>query len=181
MMPMTAPKAASEHWAQFLRLCDDPFVRAMLPLPNEGYAIRLFAVSSIYLTLLSKMSSPILPVVYPITSVTTAWVTDQLTHTNVQPLCLSGVTAETKPLVEEYAKLAAVQPRTLIFGTEAASLGTPTRLTQMNLEDLIFLPWETLGANVVRLYMKGEMFTPPLRKEQILVAKPPYTAPKASR
>jgi hypothetical protein len=171
-MPMTVSRAAPEHWVQFLRLCDDPFVKAMLPIPKEGYdELRFFNVSSLYLTLLSKTSSPTLPVVYPIDTVTTAWLTDQLTHTNVQPICLRGVTDSNRALVDQYAKLAADKPRTIVFAGEG---GAPSRISQSNVEDLIFLPWEMLGANVVRLYMKGDLFTPAFRKEQILIAKPPY-------
>jgi hypothetical protein len=138
----------------------DPLLIAMLPIHKER-DVRTYYVAappdredfSLYLTLLSLLSSPIRSVVVPISSVEPEWVMDELAVTNVQPLVLTGATTRHTGLLARAGEDSPHRPRTLVV--TGAAIGLPpglkrieTRVFERDLKDLMLMPWQAIGAHV---------------------------------
>ena len=114
--------------------------------------------------LLGNLSAPIYHVVVPIGTLTKATIVAELQSTNVQPLVLIGIEAKHSAMLAGVAEAALSLPRTLILsGRDDVPLPPQvrritSRLTDdvRNLHDLMALPWEQLGAAVVRKYMRND-------------------------
>lgn len=158
------------HWDYLSQLFGDDLVRAMLPLPKLDGGVFWLEQSEgieVFLTTLARMSSPINPIVIPIWMVKAADnIIDELHSTNVQPLILTGVEPKHSSLIADVAKAATILPRRLIL------VGSPdvivpqsakrirTELSSpdlINIQDFTALPWEQLGATVVRKFMRREL------------------------
>lgn len=155
------------HWQQFSGWLGDPLVQAMLPIPkglNEPipYLPDPNGEMAMRLTLLSKLCSPIYPVVIPLRKLTKNTLLAELATTNVCPLVLTGVQCEDNAYVNEIALEARLLPRRVIFtGDHRVVVRAPlARIsTMVSVEDeiaLAGLPLESLGALLLRRYARGE-------------------------
>jgi hypothetical protein len=164
---LIAPNAtnpARGHLTAFQNLVlENSLVRFMLPVPKSDTETGVGVISDLdvfYTTLLLKMSSPVkLPVIWA-SLANPVSILAELESTNVQPLVLSGVTVRTLAMARDLAQAARTLPRKLLIVTDA---DTPIRpnldakgLLAADRTDLLTLPWETLGAIVVRAFMRQE-------------------------
>lgn len=167
-VPLAAPVPNDYHWDYFLQLLEDPLVRAMLPIPKKDagtfYLVDDKGDLTTILVLLSKMSSPIHNVVVPLWMSNLQAVVEQMQSTNIQPLVYTGIEPKHSELVSQVAKVAPQLPSKVIFSGSGDVIVPPTlkRVTtelntsKFDLTDLIALPWESLGATVVRKFMRNE-------------------------
>lgn len=170
LFPLAALTTDIEHWETFLALVrSDHLTRAMLPIPRSvhgGYWLNQSELPAhdvgVYLAMLSQMSSPVSSIVHPIWAMEVRNIADELTLTNVQPLVLTGCTATHTNQLNKLNEVVPHVPRTLLV-TGANDVIVPpnftrisTTITEHPLEDLLVLPWSSLGATVVRRYMRGE-------------------------
>jgi len=166
-IPLATPVPNDYHWDYFLQLLDDPLVRAMLPIPKPDagtyFLVDEAGEMNTILVLLSKMSSPIHNVVVPIWMSNAASVVEAMQNTNVQPLVYTGVEPKHSDIVSQVSKAAAQLPAKVVFSGSGDVVVPPTlkRVTttlneKYDLSDLIALPWENLGATVVRKFMRNE-------------------------
>ena len=155
------------HWQAFLRLLPDPLVQALLPTPKErGSTIPYLPDPNnelaMPLVILSRMSSPIYPVVLPVRRLSTAQILEELGMTNVCPLVLTGVQTSDNALINEIAAEALLRPRRLVFtGDPAVVIRKPLERIKSDIWSvdelqLAGLPMETLGALLVRRFARGE-------------------------
>lgn len=164
---------SNNHWDYFQQLLSDDLVRAMLPIPKLDGGVYFFEESDRLLTLLnclSRMTSPIHPIVIPIWTVDSAQaIVPELQSTNIQPLILTGCEPKHSSLLSDIAKAAVILPRKLVLsGSPHVIVPTQgkrvtTTLTNpdlINLEDFAALPWEQLGATVIRKFMRREFYVP---------------------
>jgi hypothetical protein len=167
LIALAAPKPDPSHMELLARLInEDSLVRAMLPIPRTGPGGFFLSDPAgklrLHLVLLSKLSSPIACVVKPFASLGHEQVLDELQMTNVQPLVLTGVTAAQAPSLAPLAERLASLPRSLVLTGEADIALPPgieklgSEIEKHDLADLAGLPWETLGAVIVRRYMRRE-------------------------
>lgn len=174
LIPAAAPIPDKLQWAEFVKVLNDPLVRAMLPIPNgAGYFVAdPYDDLSLYLTSLARLSSPIKPIVKPLWTMTSNQIQKALRETNVQPLVLSQATAKDQKLLSEIAKLINYTPRTVIV-TGAPDLVVPapmqrisTDIRSMNIHDLMTLPLENLGATILRRYARKEELDSPIETRE---------------
>ena len=167
LIPSAAPVPDKLQWTAFAATLSDPLVNAMLPIPNGGG----FFVSdrhddlSLYLTSLSRLSSPITSIVKPIWRMKIRQIADELATTNVQPLVLTQATQKDQRLLTDIAKLVNYTPRTVIV-TGANDLVVPppmqrisTDIRDTDIHDLMTLPLENIGATILRRFARKEDIT----------------------
>jgi hypothetical protein len=167
LIALAAPKPDPTHMEALAKLVnEDSLVRAMLPIPKTGAGGFFLGDPAgklrLHLVLLSKLSSPITSVVKPFATLNREQILDELQMTNVQPLVLTGVTAAQAPALAELTEQLASLPRSLIV-TGDVELPLPpsiqtigSEIGKYDLANLAGLPWETLGAVMVRRYMRRE-------------------------
>jgi hypothetical protein len=167
LIALAAPKPDQLHMQFLAKLInEDSLVRAMLPIPKTGtggfYVVDPANKLRLHLVLLSKLSSPITTVVRPFPSFNEAQIIEELQLTNVQPLVLTGVVAAHAPVLARIAERLPKLPRSLVLSGQA-DVPLPAGIQKLaseidryDLADLAGLPWETLGAVIVRRYMRRE-------------------------
>lgn len=169
-IPLSVPVPHDHHWTTFMDLLHDPLVQAMIPLPKEDLGVYWLSAEderyTLSLVMLSRMSSPIYPCVVQAWMMKKEKLLDELYQTNVQPLVITGLEAKHSALVKELADTAVVAPRKLIL------VGQPdvvvpkhvkkleTGIRHQPIDKLSGLPWEVLGATLIRKYMRGEWGNP---------------------
>lgn len=166
LIALAAPVPDPSHWSFFQSMLTDELMQAMLPQPKGGgggfYINDADDSLKLHLILLSKLSSPINPIVMPIFMLEVNQIIEELQLTNVQPLVLTGVKPVHTTKLNQVAETLAVMPRTLVLtGFDDVILPTgikriTTNIQKRDINDLARLPWETLGAVVVRRYMRRE-------------------------
>lgn len=173
LIPLNAFNPARSHLTYFETLIrSNGLVRFMLPLPKEADAENPSGVALIRsqdlkidllrLTLLAKMSSPIRPPFAWANISSPASVRAELDSTNVQPMILMGVNSRHTSAVADIARQASTSIRKLLLVCEPdVPLPSVSELDSLHFRaqqpaDLAALPWETLGAIVLRAYMRGE-------------------------
>jgi hypothetical protein len=167
MIPLSIPVPADQHWDAFAALLDDPLVRAMLPIPKADggvYFVETQPNLDQVLVLLSKMSSPIHNIVVPAWMLTPQAIVTELQSTNVQPFVIVGVEPQHSQMLSQVAQAAPFLPRKVVFvGTSdvivppnVQRLKTKLASQAYQMADLMVLPWEALGAVVVRKFMRKE-------------------------
>lgn len=167
MINAASPNPDREQWARFLVLLQDPMVRALLPIPKQYGDLVPYVNDpnnelAMKLVLLTKMSSPIYPMVMPFVGMTQAQILGELETTNVAPLVLTGVLPEHTTDLHELAQKARLLPRKLLCtGDSTVVIRAPlqrlqTLLWEYDELELAMLPWETLGAFVLRRHARGE-------------------------
>lgn len=170
---LNAPTPSDFHWDYLSQLATDQLVRAMLPIPKQDAGVYWLEETlgiEDALASLSRLSAPIHPVVIPM------WMMrgpdnliDELHATNIQPLVLTGVEPKHSSLIADVAKATTILPRRLILigkadvivPREAQRISTiVTDPDLINPQDFSTLPWEQLGAAVVRKFMRRELNLP---------------------
>lgn len=167
LINQAAPIPDVAHWQQFSRWLYDPLLIAMLPVPRDRTALIPYFADpnnqlAMTLVILSRMSSPIYPVVKPLRSMTRAVILAELGLTNVCPLVLTNVQTEDNEYMFELAREARTLPRRLIF-TGAAEVVVREPLLRLttglwDVDELAFaaLPMEALGALLLRRFARYE-------------------------
>jgi hypothetical protein len=162
-----APVPDHRHWAMFQRMLPDPLVQALLPVPKEYLSLIPYLNDAnnelaMSLAILTRMASPIYPVVHPVRKLTKGQVIDELSITNVCPLVLTGVQTSDNSYINELAREARTLPRRLLFtGDPSVVIREPLQRIQSNIWtmdelDMVGLPLETLGALLLRRFARGE-------------------------
>lgn len=155
------------HWELFLRMFNDPLVQAMLPIPKDRTSLVPFISDPnnelmMNLLMLSRMGSPVFPVVMPINKLPKNTLLEELTLTNVLPLVLTNVQNSDQKLINELAAEARTLPRKLVLsGDPHMVIRSPlvrieTDLWHMDQVELQSLNMETIGAAVLRRHARGE-------------------------
>lgn len=163
----SAPVPDVEQWKTFAWMLQDPLVQALLPIPKEHGSLIPYLSDpqnelNLVLVALSRMSSPIHPVVLPVRKLTRGQLTNELTSTNVCPLILTGVQCEDNNYINEIAAEAMLYPRRLLFtGDSKVVIRQPLRRIETNVwcvDDvkLMSLPMESLGALILRRHARHE-------------------------
>lgn len=167
LVPVNSPVPDGEHLARFYRLIEDPLVQAMLPIPR-GVDERGFYLEDPedllghHIATLSRMSSPIFSRVKPAWQITPGELEKQARASNIQPWVIPLFGQKDQQLLTQIAEGVSYSPRTTILAG-AGHLVIPKSLTRIqsklldiNLKDLITLPWESLGAAYLRKYARKE-------------------------
>lgn len=143
-------------WREFMEIRSDAKVDLMLPIPRRAEGV--FNINAIgpQWGLLARMSSPIHPMILPAWRVNRKELYDELQRSNIQPFVIYDVTAGDTTFIRETCQYAGNMPRTLIYSAKEGFIPTfnsiqlPAGVKHRN------LPWEQIGAEVVRRFMRGD-------------------------
>ncbi|MBN7759823.1 hypothetical protein JYP52_01625 [Nitratireductor aquibiodomus] len=140
----------------------DPLVDAMSPVPratDEPVAFVTNGPLPVILATLARMSSPTKLPIAPFWSLRPDRIIRLLEQTNVQPLVLTGIRAAQKKTLDQVLEAAPYLPRRLVLQGERGLVLRPeakriqTGLEDLNLADLVALPWEAYGAHLLKQHM----------------------------
>lgn len=167
-------KPEQSQWDMFVQLYKDDLVRQCLPLPKESMFEKTAFLSdengdlTMALLLLSKLASPLYPVVKEIDRLRLQQIEMELTSTNCCPLILTGVKTEHQRLIEDIAVLTLKYPRRVILSGDPRMIirdqlqRIETHVHQMfETNELFTLPMESLGAVALRRFCRGEAIDGP--------------------
>lgn len=160
-----------EHLETFFRIAESPLVRAMLPFPREhgsrGYAFMKDHDDrnlDIAMLSLSRLSSPIKNIIYPIWAESLVWLRNEVNITNVQPLVLTGVNATHHGIIDKLSDLLFTSPRTVVLSCEEKIFIDTSRIRMIEtgdlseqVDDLLSLPLEKIGGYLLRLFMRNQL------------------------
>lgn len=163
---LSNPVPNNHHWEFIERAISDPLFQAMLPVPKsddglyfiedgEGNLTRL-------LVTLARMSSPIFPVVQQAWQIDPIKLLNRLGNTNIQPIVVVGFEAKHNSTLSKLTSGAAQSPSKLVItGTREVVLPPnvkriTTTMDKYDLDEIIQLPLESLGAVVLKKYMRNE-------------------------
>jgi hypothetical protein len=177
MINANAPFPDRVHWSIFMEMYRDDFVRKFLPLPRHRQDSIPFLSDpnndkQMLLLLLSRLSSPIYPVVEHFERFNVERWTRDLRATNLCPLVLTGIKTHNQKAMEELASAALRSPRRLILvGDPMMVVRPPMERIQTLVEDLeqekiYSLPLENLGAVMLRRFCRGEQLDAPWVKKE---------------
>ena len=177
LVPVAAPIPDRVHWETMMSLKDDPLVQAMLPIPREP-GDRTFFIEdphddlNLYISCLSRLSSPIRPIIKPAWMRTAKEMEKQLVTTNIQPWILTQVKRTDIKLIAALSAATDYLPRTIILSGDG-DIPIPqnfkkinTKIRSIDLATLVTLPLETIGATLIRRYMRNEDIFGPLESRQ---------------
>lgn len=168
---LAAPIPDDKHWNHFSEISQDDFINYMIPVPKHDGGVyvleqddRVVEIANI----LCRMSSPIhMPVVPRWTFDDPKQIVKELGSTNIQPLVITDVEAKDSEMMADLCRGAVYSPRKLFILAEKRFI-TPPQATKidtmfrtpgsLNLETLSAMPWESLGALIIRKHMRGERF-----------------------
>ncbi|CAJ3210334.1 Uncharacterised protein [Burkholderia pseudomallei] len=168
LFPVSAAVPDPTHWKQFQALARDPLVRVMLPIPKGDGEAGVFVMEdtndemTLTLLTLSRMSSPIQPIVRPIWHFSPNDISAELERTNVQPLVLTQANPKYQKVVDAIIDQSVYMPRRVVItGTYDVVARKPAQRLKTGLlageEGLIVsLPLESLGVAVLRRYARRE-------------------------
>lgn len=154
------------HWEFVERFIADPLFQAMLPVPktddglyfiedNDGGLNRL-------LVTLARMSSPIYPVVKQAWEIEPTKLLNTMANSNIQPLVVVGFEPKHTSLIAKLALGVTQSPSKLVMtGSRGVVLPTSvkriaTAMMNYDLDEIIQLPLEALGAVILKKYMRKE-------------------------
>ncbi len=165
----SSPMPDIEHWTVFLELFKDPLVQAFLPLPRHSRDGVTFIsdVDEMLLLLLSKMSSPLHPIVESFSTYKKLNFKLDMGLTNVAPLVLTGLKPSDQNEMESMCAVARRSCRKLILsGDRQMVMREPLHEIETNLQHyddriLYSLPMENLGAVAMRRWARGEQIDSP--------------------
>lgn len=165
-----APMPDNVHWRIFLHIIHDQMGGKFLPIPRHPHDKIPFISNKIneqIILALSTMCSPLHPVVHRFDMMKIEEFEDQMQLTNVAPLVLTDWTFEKQSLLESYCTIARRSPRRFIAvgdpkivmraGLERVS----TNLDTINESVFYSLPFENLGAVILRRWARGEQIDGP--------------------
>lgn len=163
-------KVSNKHWDKFLSIIEDPLVRMMLPLPprNETKAVYLeqgkLPSVNVLFSVLERLNNPLHHQTRAVWAHTTSRVARALLLTNIHPMPLYGGTMQDADAIRKMLTLAMDGRRRLIIeGTPELLLPEGTHMLDTNLsslmplEELVALPLEHLGLEVLSRYFRGEL------------------------
>lgn len=170
-IPVTSPQPDPQLWDRFRRWMSDPLVQAMLPIPNGGsYFLEDQGDSmSLIIRNLSRLSTPIQSVMQPLWTLSSRQIRRILEETNIQPAVFTQVSVLQQAQVTEISKLTNYSPRTvLLTGHGRIVVPAPvqriqTELRPNDIEQLIELPLESIGAMIIRRHARKEEIDSPLK------------------
>lgn len=168
---IASPIPDDKHWQTFEQLRQDDLVTYMLPVPKADgglYVVREDPRILELVSTLARMSSPIHHPVVPYWTVTSPQaIVQELGTTNVQPLVLSGVEAKHSNELADICSGALYAPRKLLILASRDFIKPPQALeldtqfrdpSTLNLEVFKHISWESIGAQVVKRYMRRDRF-----------------------
>lgn len=162
----SAPTPDLEQWQRFVEIFKDELLQYFLPVPRHQLESIPFIsdCDDMLLMLLSKLSSPVAPVVHRFNRFRYK---GQLEITNIGPLVLTHLKPENQMALEELVSLARRSPRRLILhGDENMVIREPMKRVYTSLNyypqsELYTLPMENLGAVALRRWARGEQMDGP--------------------
>lgn len=177
LIPAAAPNPDRIHWEKFLTVFGDPLVQAMLPLPRPPGKTMFYVNDpegemTLHLSLFSRLSSPIQAVVKPAGNVKVRDLEKDLSQSNLQPLVLVQASAGTQAVVDAIAQFSMILPRTVIIaGSPDVVMSPPmrritTKITSIDLQDMMTLPLESIGAALLRRHARHEPLDAPMETRQ---------------
>lgn len=172
MVPTAAPIPDRVHWETWMKIFPDPLVQAMLPIPkpmgqSAYYVEDPYDDLGLYLATLSRLSSPIQRIIKPAWTMKAKQLEKELSSSNMQPLVLVQVDVKCQPVVDMIGKLINYAPRPVIMvGASDVVVRPPiqrinTEIRKHDLQDLMTLPLENLGATMIRRYARNEELDAP--------------------
>lgn len=176
LVPVASPIPDRHHWQEFTRIMNDPLVRAMLPIPRSPGKNTFFLEDphndfGLFLICLSRLSSPILPVVKPAWTVKVKDLEKEMSSSNIQPMVVVQSTGKSQNVIDLIVQLAPHSPRTVIISGEPEVVASPefqrvdTQIRKLiNLEELLPLPLESIGAAILRRYSRREELDAPMEQ-----------------
>ena len=156
----------------------DPLVQFRMPLPEENPADRVAFLESeddqmmYYLTTLSRLSSPIRPVIKPSWMVKTGELEKLMNESNIQPLVLFDTTPKYQEIVDQIRKVSLLTYRkVLIVGSPGVVVRPPTQrlrtgILSADLNDLMTIPLEGIGAMLLRRFARNEPLDAPIESRE---------------
>jgi hypothetical protein len=171
----STPMPDRVQWDLFMEMIRDPLVEFFLPVPRKLEDLVPYVSDPnndlvMYLVLLSRLSSPIYPVVHQCQNITMPRIRDELALTNVCPLVVTGFKTEDQAVVEQLAREARRSPRRLIMaGDPMIVVRPPLVQLQTFIQDfdevtLHSTAMENLGAVALRRFARGEQIDAPWTK-----------------
>lgn len=156
----------TKHWQTFLRLANDPLIKAMIPTPEDSDPVYLNTEgmdgqSINYISCLERMSTPMTRSIHPLWAMSLVQVKKLLSLSNIHPLVLTGATEDDGTKVSKLMELAALSHRKLVItGTRQLILDPKVNrissgLTRMcELGVFISLPFEHIGGEIIKRYCR---------------------------
>jgi hypothetical protein len=176
LVPVAAPIPDRHHWQEFTRIMGDPLVQAMLPIPRRPGKNTFFLEDphndfGLFLVCLSRLSSPILPVVKSAGTIKVKDLEKEMSASNIQPMVVVQSTQKNQKVIDLIEQLAPYSPRTVVItGGREVVVGPSfqkitTRVRELiGLEELISLPLENIGATIIRRYSRREDLGAPMEQ-----------------
>lgn len=172
----STPMPDRVQWDLFMEMYKDELVSYFLPIPRRlsdpiPYVSDVNNELTMYFVLLSRLSSPIYPVVHQFRNTTMNRIRDELTLTNVCPLVVTGFKTEDQLTVEQLATEARCSPRRLIMsGDPMLVVRSPliqlqTYIHAFDEVTLHSTAMENLGAVALRRFARGEKIDAPWVKK----------------
>lgn len=176
-IPVTAPLPDPVQWDFFREFAGDPAVAAFFPIPKRMGAKPLLIIdedgsANMVLNCLSRLSSPIRPIVRLAWTVDIKDLEKELGATNVQPFVVLGVTDQHTKILDRIAQLAPLSPRQVIMTGSAGLLkrATVERVTsdvaRLDLDRIMVLPLENIGATLLRRHARHEDLLGPIESRE---------------
>lgn len=168
LFPTGAAVPDPMHWSQFQALARDPLVQAMLPIPKPDHEAGVYVMEdtndelNLTLLTLSRMSSPLAPIVRPIWHYTPTDLNIELDRTNVQPLVLTQANPKHQKLLDGIISQARYSARRVVItGTADLVVSKPavrlrTGLLAGEEGHIVSLPLEALGMTVLKRHARRE-------------------------
>jgi len=176
-VPLAAPVVWGPHWRHLMDLIHDPMVRAMLPIPKDTPEALFLSTNWTpdrpdrraglpeQITALARLSSPLWPNIVRADLMKPDSIMQGLGSSNIQPILIYDAAPRHRSQLDELACLSRSQAARLIIIGEpgcvdlssrdgAREIGTEVR--RIAPAEFSLLPWENIGATVVRKFMRGE-------------------------
>lgn len=175
LINVASPVPDPVQWANFMKYADDPLVQAMLPIPKsdgDGRPPLVYVEDKEgdldqVLVLLSKMSTPISQTLYPIWNLKAERIMQMAKLTNVQPLVLVRCSPKEQKKLDVLTESAPFLVRSIVLtGNRDVVVRKPaerieTKLTASDLTEMMMVPWEMIGAMLLRRFARKEaLFSP---------------------
>lgn len=177
LIPAAAPIPDRIHWENWLKVSLDPLVQAMLPLPREPLERAVFVEDphdqiGLYVTSLTRLSSPINGLVKPAWMVKVKELEKEMQLSNIQPLVIVQVTSRQQVVVDAINRMVPYFPRPVVLiGGNDVVVRPPikrieTRVKDFDLQEIMTLPLENIGATLIRRHARREDINAPIETRE---------------
>jgi len=166
---LATPIPDDRHWNFFQEIARDDLVNFMIPVPKRDGGIYVIEQDDQVVELIStltRLSAPIhMPVLARWTINDPKDIVDEMGSTNLQPLVITDVEAKDSEMMADLCRGAIYTPRKLFIVAEKRFITPPqaTRLDTMfrdpaklDMNTFSKLPWESIGAQIVKKHMRGD-------------------------